>query len=120
MGKFSEPGPFRPPTPRELGTLVSTAVRLGALGPNPAPPPEEAKVTRKGRLHTRQRDAAAISHHYDVGNDFYALVLGPSMVYSCAVWADGPGGGTPAKRSFRPDWMTRRRPSWISSAGSLG
>src|SRR3954454_8020682 len=41
-GKFAEPGPFRPLTPRELATLVGTAVRLGALGPNPAPPPEEA------------------------------------------------------------------------------
>jgi cyclopropane-fatty-acyl-phospholipid synthase len=43
-------------------------------------------VGRHGRRHSRKRDAAAISHHYDVGNDFYALVLGPSMVYSCAVW----------------------------------
>ncbi len=94
-GKFAEPGPFRPLTPRELATLVSTAIRLGALGLNPAPPPEEARVTRKGRLHTRQRDAAAISHHYDVGNDFYALVLGPSMVYSCAVWDDAFAGGAP-------------------------
>lgn len=92
-GKFSEPGPFKPLTLAELATLVSTAVRLGALGPNPAPPPEEARVTRKGPLHTRKRDAAAISHHYDVGNDFYALVLGPSMVYSCAVWAHAPGSG---------------------------
>ncbi len=99
VGKFSRPGPFQPLTPRELATLLGTAVRLGALGPNPAPPPEEARVTRKGRLHTRQRDAAAISHHYDVGNDFYALVLGESMVYSCAVW-DGSSaahpGGLPA------------------------
>src|SRR6476661_5052502 len=67
VGKFSDPGPFRPLTPRELATLVGTAVRLGAVGANPAPPPEESKVTRRGRLHTRQRDAAAISHHYDVG-----------------------------------------------------
>ena len=28
--------------------------------------------------------ARAIGHHYDVGNDFYRLVLGPSMTYSCA------------------------------------
>jgi cyclopropane-fatty-acyl-phospholipid synthase len=89
VGKFSQPGPFRPLTPGELATLLSTAVRLGAVGPNPAPPPEEAKVARKGRLHTRKRDAAAISHHYDVGNDFYALVLGASMVYTCAVWGEG-------------------------------
>ncbi|CCQ45860.1 cyclopropane-fatty-acyl-phospholipid synthase family protein [Pseudarthrobacter siccitolerans] len=87
-GKFAEPGPFKPLTTGELWTLVRTAVRLGALGPNPAPPAEEARVARKGRPHSRRRDSAAISHHYDVGNDFYSLVLGPSMVYSCAVWPE--------------------------------
>ncbi|MGN6442812.1 MAG: class I SAM-dependent methyltransferase [Arthrobacter sp.] len=85
-GKFAEPGPFRPLTAGELWLLLRTAVRVGAVGPNPVPPPEEARVARKGRMHSKGRDAAAISHHYDVGNDFYALVLGPSMVYSCAVW----------------------------------
>jgi cyclopropane-fatty-acyl-phospholipid synthase len=45
----------------------------------------ESGVAQQGRVHSRHRDSAAISHHYDVGNDFYALVLGPSMVYSCAV-----------------------------------
>ena len=87
-GKFAEPGPFSPPTPRELWALLKTGIRLGALGPNPAPPPEEAKVEKHGHRHSKKRDAAAISHHYDVGNDFYRLVLGPSMVYSCAVWSD--------------------------------
>ncbi|MFE7778018.1 class I SAM-dependent methyltransferase [Streptomyces sp. NPDC057445] len=53
-----------------------------------APPAEEVR-RRRGPLHTRFRDRQAISHHYDVGNDFYELVLGPSMVYSCAYWADG-------------------------------
>lgn len=33
--------------------------------------------------------AGAIRHHYDVGNDFYAAWLDPTMVYSCAMW-DGP------------------------------
>ncbi len=91
-GKFAEPGPFRRPTVPELAAILRTAVRLGALGPNPAPPPEEAKVVRAGRRHSKRRDAAAISHHYDVGNDFYALVLGPSMAYSCAVWDDEAAG----------------------------
>ncbi|MEU5794352.1 class I SAM-dependent methyltransferase [Streptomyces lavendulae] len=50
----------------------------------PAPPQEEARRPR--HLHTRHSDRRAISHHYDVGNDFYELVLGPSMVYSCAYW----------------------------------
>ncbi|MGW0627311.1 class I SAM-dependent methyltransferase [Streptomyces sp. NPDC002758] len=52
----------------------------------PAPPREE--VRRRRHLHTRHSDRRAISHHYDVGNDFYELVLGPSMVYSCAYWED--------------------------------
>ncbi|KJY43784.1 cyclopropane-fatty-acyl-phospholipid synthase [Streptomyces sp. NRRL B-1568] len=51
----------------------------------PAPPVEEARRTG-GPLHTLRRDKQAISHHYDVGNTFYERVLGPSMVYSCAVW----------------------------------
>ncbi|MCX4747680.1 cyclopropane-fatty-acyl-phospholipid synthase family protein [Kitasatospora sp. NBC_01287] len=63
---------------------VAVLARAGALGPRPALPPEEARP--EGRLHSRRRDRASISHHYDVGNDFYRLVLGSSMVYSCAYW----------------------------------
>lgn len=86
VGKFAELKAFRPPTVGERLSLLRTALRLGAVGVPPAPPPEEMKVS--GRMHSKKRDAAAISHHYDVGNEFYALVLGPSMVYSCAVWED--------------------------------
>ncbi len=39
--------------------------------------------------HTRRRDAATVRHHYDVGNDFYALWLDRRMQYSCAYFADG-------------------------------
>ena len=106
-GKFAEPGPFRPPTVRDLGTILKNATLLGALGPNPAPPPEEARIVRAGRRHTRKRDAAAISHHYDVGNDFYALVLGPSMVYSCAVWQD-EGAGLDAAQVAKLDLVCRK------------
>jgi cyclopropane-fatty-acyl-phospholipid synthase len=54
----------------------------------PAIPPEEAPPPwRRGlRRHSRGRDAAAISHHYDVSNRFYEIVLGPSMAYTCAVF----------------------------------
>lgn len=37
-----------------------------------------------GRLHSKQRDQQAISYHYDVSNDFYALWLDKEMLYSCA------------------------------------
>jgi len=65
------------------------AVRLAgpsALWPA-APPAEEARL--RGRRHSKVRDQAAIAHHYDVSNDFYRLVLGPTMTYSCALWAPG-------------------------------
>jgi cyclopropane-fatty-acyl-phospholipid synthase len=65
--------------------LARAALALAGPGLPPAPPPEEVR-RRTGIAHSRPRDKAAIAHHYDVGNNFYALILGPSMVYSCAVW----------------------------------
>jgi cyclopropane-fatty-acyl-phospholipid synthase len=40
----------------------------------------------QARRHTRDRDRRAIEYHYDVSNDFYALFLDRSMVYSCAYY----------------------------------
>ena len=37
-----------------------------------------------GRRHSVERDRQAVTYHYDVSNDFYALFLGKRMVYSCA------------------------------------
>jgi cyclopropane-fatty-acyl-phospholipid synthase len=60
------------------------AIRLGAIGLRPPRPAPEARPV--GRLHSRRRDRAAIAHHYDLSNDFYALILDESMAYSCAYW----------------------------------
>lgn len=56
------------------------ALRLGALGPRPAVPDSQARMT--GTLHTKARDRAAIAHHYDLSNEFYGLILDESMAYS--------------------------------------
>ncbi|GAA2597404.1 cyclopropane-fatty-acyl-phospholipid synthase family protein [Streptomyces roseoviolaceus] len=69
----------------EVRAAVRGLVRLAGPPLPPAPPPEEARSPRP-HLHTKRSDRRAISHHYDVGNDFYEIVLGPSMVYSCAYW----------------------------------
>ncbi|NED99764.1 SAM-dependent methyltransferase [Phytoactinopolyspora halotolerans] len=66
---------------------LRAAILLGAVGPQPKPPAIEAELG--GRRHSKSRDRHAVTHHYDVGNDFYELVLGPSMVYSCAYWTGG-------------------------------
>lgn len=78
--------PLRDPKVRAFAKGLA---QLAGPYPPPAPPAEEMHRRRTGPLHTRRRDKEAISHHYDVGNDFYELVLGPSMVYSCAYWEDG-------------------------------
>jgi cyclopropane-fatty-acyl-phospholipid synthase len=63
----------------------SSVLRTGFAAP--PVPREEAHLS--GVRHSKERDAAAIAHHYDVSNAFYRIVLGPSMTYSCAVWERG-------------------------------
>jgi len=71
----------------EVLRLAGSSLARTGLRPLPVPP-EEARLG--GIRHSRERDAAAIAHHYDVSNAFYRMVLGPSMTYSCAVW-ERPG-----------------------------
>ncbi|MDJ1138338.1 class I SAM-dependent methyltransferase [Streptomyces iconiensis] len=72
---------------RDPDVRAAGAELLKLAGPSlPPPPPPEENRRRTGLRHTLSRDRKAIRHHYDVGNDFYELVLGPSMVYSCAYW----------------------------------
>ena len=55
------------------------------------PPPDIEYGRRRllnGFRHSKQRDAEAISHHYDVSNEFYEYILGPSMTYTCACYPD--------------------------------
>jgi cyclopropane-fatty-acyl-phospholipid synthase len=79
---------------------------VGASGLRPLPPPpEEARL--HGRRHTRARDAAAVAHHYDVSNDFYRIVLGPTLTYSCAVWAS-PAVGLDAAQTAKYELICRK------------
>src|SRR6185369_16741343 len=70
------------PSPHILWSLL----RAGGIRTlrRPTLPAEEVRL--RGKRHSRARDAAANAHHYDVSNEFYRLVLGPSMTYSCAVF----------------------------------
>ena len=73
---------------RDLLAAVRAARDLKAL-PLREPKPPAAEVRLRGRLHSLRRDRDAIQHHYDVSNRFYRLVLGETMVYSCAYFASG-------------------------------
>jgi len=51
--------------------------------------PERGRAKPRGRLHSKDRDAASNRFHYDLGNDFYAMWLDRRMVYSCAYFPPG-------------------------------
>ncbi len=46
------------------------------------------KAQLMGKLHTIERDRQAISYHFDLPPEFYALYLDPMMNYSCAYFRD--------------------------------
>lgn len=91
--------------PRSWVPVARQLVRSAGLHRPPEPPAEEVRI--HGRRHSRSRDAAAISHHYDVPGDFYRLLLGPTMTYSCAVWAD-PSMGLDAAQDAKYELVCRK------------
>ncbi|MFJ8016380.1 class I SAM-dependent methyltransferase [Streptomyces sp. NPDC096339] len=90
----------------ERRAAVRALIALAGPLPPPAPPAEEAAVRRGGPQHSKGRDRQAVSHHYDVGNEFYERVLGPSMVYSCAYWT--PGGSLEEAQYDKLDLVCRK------------
>jgi cyclopropane-fatty-acyl-phospholipid synthase len=100
---------FKVPGPRQALRLVQ------GLGwrhlRRPDPPPQEYRArwqrTVDGLRHSKNRDATAIHHHYDVSNRFYELVLGPSMTYTCAVFPK-PGASLEEAQYEKYDLVARK------------
>jgi cyclopropane-fatty-acyl-phospholipid synthase len=89
--------------------LRLAAAAVGTAGPGvlrrPPIPSIEARVG--GRRHSIPRDRQAVRHHYDVSNEFYRLILGPSMVYSCAYFSH-PDGTLEAAQKRKLDLICRK------------
>ncbi len=78
--------------PPALEGADKRALLLGAVraaGVRKPPPRPRSELRPSGRRHSKERDARAVRHHYDVSNEFFELFLGPTMVYSCAIWRGG-------------------------------
>ncbi len=78
--------------PPSLEGADKRALLLGAVraaGVTKPPPRPDAELRPSGRRHSKERDARAVRHHYDVSNEFFELFLGPTMVYSCANFKHG-------------------------------
>ena len=59
------------------------------------------------RAHSVKRDRQAVTYHYDVSNEFYALWLDQRMVYSCAYFADPREDLDPAQER-KLDYLCRK------------
>lgn len=75
-----------------LGATAKARIGLAAVrahGLRRLPPPPAAELRPSRSRHSKRRDAEAVRHHYDVGNEFFALFLDETMTYSCALWEEG-------------------------------
>lgn len=72
------------PVRGRLSLMLAAARAVGTTPPRPAP---AAELRPKGAWHSRDRDARAVRHHYDLSNEFFALFLDKSMTYSCAFFS---------------------------------
>ncbi len=90
---------------RALPVAVRAARKVGALRRPPPPPPEEVRMT--GWRHSLRRDSKAVGHHYDLGNDFYRVLLGPTMTYSCARFTE-PGATLEQAQDAKHELVCRK------------
>jgi len=60
-----------------------------------------------GRRHSTTRDRRAVTYHYDVPGEFYALWLDERMVYSCAYFAT-PDEDLDAAQERKLDYICRK------------
>src|SRR3954454_2983978 len=95
-------------TARAIARLFAAAAKIAGPAILKKPPVPEIEAPRHPRaLHSLARDKAAIRHHYDVSNAFYELILGPSMVYSCAYFAEA-GESLEAAQARKLDLICRK------------
>jgi cyclopropane-fatty-acyl-phospholipid synthase len=96
--------------------VALTALRLagGESLRRPTVPAVEARP--QGRRTSLARDRGVVRHHYDVSNRFYELVLGPTMVYSCAYFAD-PGESLETAQERKLDVICRKL--WLAEGDRM-
>jgi cyclopropane-fatty-acyl-phospholipid synthase len=70
-----------------LGKSLDLAERLQKLPENSGAHKNRRPANFSGSVHSRDRDRQAVTYHYDLPAEFYALWLDRRMVYSCAYFS---------------------------------
>jgi cyclopropane-fatty-acyl-phospholipid synthase len=80
---------WKPPALDTGAKLKLAAAALRSTGLVAPPKPPQAELIPQGRRHSIERDKAAVRHHYDVSNEYFATFLDETMTYSCAIFSRG-------------------------------
>jgi cyclopropane-fatty-acyl-phospholipid synthase len=99
---------------RGISLSPSDRIRLGwaslrTAGPSllRRPPVPEIEAGPGRGEHSLAADREAVRHHYDVSNDFYRFILGPSMTYSCAYFSS-PADTLEAAQAQKHELISRK------------
>jgi cyclopropane-fatty-acyl-phospholipid synthase len=77
----------------DLVSLLETVYHSGvAAGKSDSLLHKARGVLRRPHLNTLTGSRDNIHHHYDIGNEFYALWLGSTMAYTCAYYPTAAAG----------------------------
>ncbi|MGO8794910.1 MAG: class I SAM-dependent methyltransferase [Candidatus Sulfotelmatobacter sp.] len=91
---------------------LPTSLRLaGILQKLPAQEPTlevDRTAQLQGSVHSRGRDRQAISYHYDLPPEFFALWLDHRMLYSCAYFVDGNKTDLDTAQLLKLDYICKK------------
>jgi cyclopropane-fatty-acyl-phospholipid synthase len=88
-------------------TGLALALRVAGISLLRPPRVPGSELRPAGRRHSLRRDRTVVRHHYEISNDFYQQLLGPSLVYSCAYFAE-PGESLEAAQARKLELICRK------------
>ena len=70
--------------------------------------PDRQPAGLRGEVHSRERDRLAISYHYDLPPEFFALWLDQNMQYSSAYFTNGEAADLDTAQRQKLDYICRK------------
>jgi cyclopropane-fatty-acyl-phospholipid synthase len=92
---------------RSLGKSLDLAKRLSKLPVSSGAHENRRPTNFNGSIHSRGRDRQAVSYHYDLPAEFYALWLDQRMMYSCAYFS-APEEDLDSAQEHKLDYICRK------------
>jgi len=91
----------------DLVRLLESIYHSGVTDRSPSLLRRATGALRRQRRNTLARSRDNIHHHYDIGNEFYALWLGSTMAYTCAYYPT-PAAGLDEAQVAKMDHVCRK------------